>query len=370
MSKRFQVFFLLFLSLSFTLSAQMFITAEEVEKHGVIYRHLQPVNLSHDGKYLVTSEAVDDIKLKAKGVTRILRVLRFKDNKLEKIDSLELPIFHTVNLCVSDARDEMLVLGNYGTKLLKIDLKKMEMQTAFQLEKGKAGFKGGPFLLCHKGNFYATGWFYDEEQFWKGDYLAKMVFKKGEEVKFQKAVSLDGLYGKQDGRILLYHYAAPTQIYFNIAKDKERLTYLKVYRKKQEEIVDKGFQVRSVVGTEDWVFYSIQRKEKEPFEHCIKDFKTGEKFNIGDPKSYYAYPFAKGDILIVIVVQPNVQTFDAYYGTAGNKFQFDMFLSMEEMGPMKVTKDGKIYMLMTRHGIKIGEVKPLISKKSEKPTGS
>ena len=72
---------IIFFTIAIVISGQIvasdfFIKKEDIEKYGLIYNHLQPINLSPDGSYLVMSQAVEDIRLKAKGITRILRILR------------------------------------------------------------------------------------------------------------------------------------------------------------------------------------------------------------------------------------------------------------------------------------------------------
>lgn len=115
------------------------ISKAELEKKDVNMSKLDPVNLAADGSYFVAVEGIYDLEKRAQGFTRSLRIIRFPKKVLTTVDTIPLPITHWVNAVVNDTKNEVLVLGNHGTKILKVNLDTSDVQVIWQHTKGKPG---------------------------------------------------------------------------------------------------------------------------------------------------------------------------------------------------------------------------------------
>jgi len=338
------------------------ISKADLEKYDVDIKKLNPVNLAPDGSYFVAGEGVQDLEKRAQGFTRMLRVLRFSQKKLSKVDTILLPITQWVNAVVNDTKNEVLILGNQGTKILRVNLDTMQLETLWEHKKGKAGFKIGPSLLCDKGTYYATGWFYDEQQFWQGDFLVQLGIKeekKGQfEVRFLKRVKLDDVFiNKEEEFNKAHYYISGTELLYNIVKIKERKTHLMHYKNKQIHALDKGFLLDVFIGNAYKIFYSVVYDEKpEVLQHFVMDLKTKKKWKIGADNEYYTYPFLspKGDKLLVCVLNERYKVLTVYIAKEKDNYHLDKLLHNVPIGPMHISADGNVYSLMTPQWLRIG----------------
>ena len=338
------------------------ISKADLEKNDVDIKKLNPVNLGADGSYFVAGEGVQDLEKRAQGFTRMLRVLRFPKKTLSKVDTVLLPITHWVNAVVNDTKNEVLILGNHGTKILRVNLDTMELQTLWEHKKGKSGFKIGPSLLCDKGVYYATGWFYDEQQFWQGDFLVQLGIKEEKkdqfEVRFLKRLKLDDIFiNKEEEFNKAHYYISGTELLYNIVKTKERKTHLFHYKNKQIQTLDKGFLLDVFIGNSSKIFYSVVYEEKpEVLQHFVMDLKTKKKWKIGADNEYYTYPFLspRGEKLLVCVLNERYKLLTVYVAKEKENYRMDKLLHNVTIGPMHISADGNVYSLMTPQWLRIG----------------
>lgn len=340
------------------------ITAEELKAQGINYDLLDPINLSQDGSCFVACERITNIKRKSEGYTRTLRVIRFKDKKLDKIDTIDIPVTDWINGAVGNGKrkDEVFIIGDYGNKILKVDLNTKQIQTLLQYEKSKPGFKAGPFLLCHKGDFYATGWAYDQEQICEGDYIVKLQEDKKGQIKLTPAtvgsvgVKLDSIYQEQEGYGKVYFYISGTRFLYNWIYPKEKTTRLKLYSKGEEtQVIDSGYMLVIFIGTENKVFYSVIKEAKGPLRHYLVDTKNGKRQQVGKDDDPFTYPFLsdKGDVLVVVALENQYQKVTAYVGKEKDGYALKKFLHRVDPGAMKLSGDGRTFLLMHKNGLRI-----------------
>jgi hypothetical protein len=351
----------LLLSILNALSAQdWLVTKEEFAKRGINYNALQLVNLSPQGDYLTATELVNDVKIKAKGVTQILHVFRCKDKKLDKVDSVQIPITQMVNSALSDTRNEVWITGDYGNRYVRVNLGDMKPEIVFDYHKGISGFKAQAFLFAYKGEFFSTGWFYDKDQYTLGDALAKLELSKGDKLKFVKKIDLDKLYNADaSANVTTFYYVSGDLVYFNMIKPREKTTYLMAYKNQERIVVDQAYSLGAFIGTESRVFYTAKKEEKGPLQHFIKDLQTKKTWKIGEDNIPYTYPFmsVKGDVLVVVAISRNLNAIDAFFGDEKDNYRLKRFLKKEQAGPMKLSGNGKVYVLMRQDGLKYGEIK-------------
>lgn len=332
-----------------------FISSQTIEKYGINYRRLQPVNFSETGDYFVACEPIADIALKAQGITKVLRILHFQNNKLSHIDSIPLPVVHIVNISVNDKKDQVMVLANYGNKILLVDTKKLKIRTVFKYQRKKPGFKAGPLLICRRGKFYANGWFYDSNQIWRGDYLVRFKIRKKKPVRFIKKINEPKLFPKK-GMPVRYRSYAGERAFYAVMHIAQRTTYLMSYYKRKLAIIDKGYALGRCTGTVERVYYAMRYKPRDPMRYFIKDLESGKTWKIGKDDGNYSYPFlsAYAETLVVAVIDMPSKTLKAFYGKAENNYRLKPFLDKHPLGPMKLSANGRVYLVMSKEGIQIG----------------
>lgn len=204
-----------------------FISKKEISAKGMHYKSLEPINLSYDGKYFAALERVKNIKKKYKGITRILRIFRFENKKLVKVDALDIPIFHRSHATLGSKRNknELMIVGNHGTKYMKVDVEKMTLNTVFQHREGKAGFKGDSVIFSHGGKFYISGWRYDRKQYSKGNEVAYIKTSKRGKTRFVKKIDISNLFHKKYlkiGYVQSFCYISGEHFLFNVVNPKKR----------------------------------------------------------------------------------------------------------------------------------------------------
>ena len=144
---------ILLVGFSFVLASSLYagefiVKKSELQEKDVDYETMHPINLARDGSYFVGVEMIKDLETRAKGFTRALKVIRFENKKLSKVDTIEIPVTQWVNAVVNDKKDEVCVIGNYGTKIVRANLNTLQVDVLWEHKKGKEGFKAGPVLLC------------------------------------------------------------------------------------------------------------------------------------------------------------------------------------------------------------------------------
>ena len=358
---------LCFCQSGFAAPTHFFVDAKELEKAGIDYTNFFPINLAHNGSYFVGSIRVTDLRSRVDGVCWKLGVVKFSGQKFAGVDIISLPVIHWVNGVVSDQRDEVCVLAEHGTKILQVDLAKQKVRTIWEHQEGKPGFKAGPFLGCHRGYYFGSGWFYNNEKFWKGDYLAKFYIRRKKTdadkplFKTRKMIDLDWLYNRAvpGGFSKSHFYVSPGQIYFNVVKPAERKTHLFVYKDGKITPIDKGYMLNLFIGTPDRVYYRVIPEEKKKVaQHMVYDLKTGKRWKVAKDGAQFTYPFFTDDsqrlILVEVDRKYSKNTMSAYSGQAKHNYKLYKFIHRQPIGPMKVSYDGKHYLLMLRNGLLVG----------------
>lgn len=344
------LFTLAFLPLSILAqSNQTLIPVEELQKNGINLKVIEPVNIAYNGKYFVCMENVVDLSLKAQGITKILHVIHFDGDKVTKVDSAQIPITHRVNAAVNDRKDEVAIIGDYGTKLVHVNLKTMAVKVPFQHRRGRGGYKMEDFLFSDRGRFYANAWRYDKDQIWKGDYIVGMSFK-GKKARFKRMYDLKKNvteYKNKGFHQIVYHVSG-RHVLFNWVNIEEKTTTLYSFRNGKHTEIDEGFLMRIFMGAGNNVYYQVTKKEKGPERYIMKNLDNNKEWNIGKPGDKFTYPFMSKDGKTLIVYKPNYRrrVINAFYGKQENDFKLQRFVRFEKIAPMKFSADGSTYIMM------------------------
>ncbi len=370
LQKQFLLTFVFVCLLTPAFGKDFFISQKEIETQSdVNYLTINPIALSHEGDYFLVTERVKDLQTRAKGSAFNLLVFRFENGRLARIDKILLPITHLLNVAYAGRQHTALVSGDHGNKLILVNLRTNKIKTIFEYRKSRPGFKAGEMLLSNKGKFFSTGWFYDRNQYWKGDYLVRLRIDRKGKVKFEKKVDLEDLFAKRfndQGLVRSFYYVSDQKVFFNLIRLNDRKTSLMMYQSKRNyadgecHVVDEGFLISVFVGTDKRVFYIVQDEDKNP-SHYVKDVTLGKEGNLDSNKRWevkghglYSYPFLVDDTLVAIRMNLQTRSFNGYYGKEEDGYVMKRFLKNEVLGPMKISGNGKTYLLITPEGFKIG----------------
>lgn len=258
-------------------SADFFVSSLELNNLGINYKHMKPISLSKDGKYFLIFESVHDHALKAKKITQSLKILTIENETIGAVERIDLPIVNIVNAVVNDLKNEVVIIADYGNKIVRFNFDTLRLDILFHYKKGVAGFKSGPTLICSNGQYYTTGWFYDKNHFWKGDYLVRLDIENNTIKKFTKAFNIGELFFVKNGFIKQFCYAGGKQIYFTFVSPKEnRTTLMSLDAKKVSKKLDKGIIIVGLSGTHEHVFYAINKPSKKLIENYVLEVQ-GER---------------------------------------------------------------------------------------------
>ncbi|WP_372371513.1 hypothetical protein [Candidatus Uabimicrobium sp. HlEnr_7] len=349
-------FFIILSIISVAIYADSYsIAVDDISAHNVNYKTINPCALSNGASYFMATERVYDVKKVAKGNAYDMLIFRFNNKKLVKVDRIHLKLYQLVNVAYDNIKHRIYVVGNRGNKIIKIDALSGAQKTIFQYQKGNPGFKMGPFVICHDSKLYATGWFYDKDQNWLGDYIARIRFtKKG--VRFKRIASLDYLFRyayTSRGTVHTNYYVSGNLFYFSLIDQIDKKTHLMEFRNKKVTTIDSAHILSTFAANDQRIFY-ITKNKKNQYSHYLKNFVTGEKYKIGADGDRFTYPFMVKDRLVVLKTNIKQKTFNAYVGIEKERYLLMRFLKNETLGAMKISEDAKYYLFMSVDGMKIG----------------
>ncbi len=305
--------------------------------------------LSDKGDILACVEKIDDLTLRKAGNMYAVHILKLDidNNKLGSWKSVYCK-FKTINQFVlSDTGDKLLILGDGGTKISVLDTKSMELKSVFAHEKGKPGFRSEPVCMYYEGFFYIKGYFYDEEQFSKGYYIAKVDITKTGAAAFEKNLSIEELYKKFNGVVGSIYMVSPVTGYFSVIR-KDGM-HLIGYKDGEVKDIDKGFNIPDIAGAPERVIYNVVKSKNGSDETKLFDFKAGKSISLG---SYIPYSFIARNTGKVIVMA----TFDYarlkmsfYFANEEDNFKIKPLFENVDPGAFKLSADGHVYAYLSKN---------------------
>lgn len=365
-AKIFVLFFLLILA---STSAEWMVKSDDFQKAGIKYMDWKPAILATSGQFVVGYDFLD-FEQRKKGFVYALRIFRLKKDKTFEIQSIPLPITFLVGVALTNNDKTAVVVGDYGAKIVKVNLTTSEVSTIFQYEKGKPGFRTETLVVSWQDRVYLSGYFYDREQFWQGDYIVELVVpEKKEEAQFIKKTSLTSIYERLKLQPRIMQVISGDSVYFAFlpkVQDKKNPPPMQLVGFHRNEMVevDKALGIGNFAGTPDRIYCSIRRSPKS-WDTYIKNLQTGKKWPLGDKDVSYTYPFISEDGKTVVFCTVDVvgQKMTAYYAQEKDGYKTKLLLKEVPIGPMKLSRDGKAYMYMSKDGVQVD----FIPEDNEKP---
>jgi hypothetical protein len=317
--------------------------------HKVNFMKFRICLLSDKGDLLVGMEEIDDLTLRKAGNMYAVHILKLdmENNKLTSWKTAYANVVKFNQVILSDKGDKLLIIGDGGTKLFVLDTNSMEMKCVFKHEKGKAGFRSEPIGMYYEGFFYVKGYFYDEEQYSQGGYIAKVDITKTGAAAFEKNLNIDELYTKLDGIVASLYIVSPVTGYFSVVR-KEGI-HLIAYKDGELKEIDKGFDIPDIAGAPSRVIYNVIKSKKATDETKLFDFKTGKSISLG---SYIPYSFiarTTGKVVVMAKFDYARVKMSFYFAKEDDKFQVKPLFENVDPGSFKLSADGHVYAYLSKN---------------------
>ncbi|WP_372368364.1 hypothetical protein [Candidatus Uabimicrobium sp. HlEnr_7] len=330
------------------------ISRKELEKQGINYKTLINSILSEQHQFVLAYSILSK-EDKAKGNVYALHKFTLeKDGKIG-VHTVKLPIFFFGGIALTNKGRSAIVVGNYGTKILRVSTKSLKFKTIYEYKKGVSGYKANVFTVGHRGKVFLDGYFYDENQFSQGDYIVEFIEKrKKKTVDFVKKIDLKKLYNKLGGVPKVMNLHTGDIAYISVPNYKERQTYLHYYNKGKTEIVDKGLLIGAFAGAHHRLFYTVLR-DKKTRRSYVKDLKTKKVWEFGKPQVPYTYPFISkdGKVILACTVDIKEQRMTVYVAREQDDYKLHVLLDDVSVGPFKLSNSGDYYLYYNNKGIAV-----------------
>lgn len=346
---------------------QWSVTRSDLDRYAIDFFQFKPALFSTKGDMFIGYEFMD-FESRKKGLVYGLRVFRFKPEGKFTIDTIPLPISFVVSMALTENDQTAIVVGNYGSKILKVNLRTSKVDTIFQFTPGKPGFRTENLVISWAGKVYLSGYFYDKEQYCLNEAIVELRYADPKpENLFYQTTNLTEVHKQIGGQPHIMYIVNGDVVYFAYTKPPRKLTteekkagnnmYLYCWNKDKLIEIDRGTAVGNFAGTPDRVYYSIikDRKTRGTYVKKLTDRKV---WAIGEKDVPYTYPFISNDGKLVIFCTVSVldQRMNVYFAKEQENFKTQQMIQETSVGPMKLSGDGKMYLLMTPDEIKVGPV--------------
>jgi len=317
--------------------------------HKVNFAKFRICLLSDKGDLLVGMEEIDDLTQRKAGNMYAIHILKLDigNNKVSSWKTAYVNFAKLNQVILSDNGDKLLAIGDGGTKLSVLDTSSMEIKSVFKHKKGKPGFRCEPIGMYYEGFFYVKGYFYDEEQYSQGEYIAKVDITKTEAEAFEKNLNIDDLYKKLDGTVASLYMVSPVTGYFSVIK--KDVIHLIAYKDGELKEIDRGFDIPDIAGAPTKVIYNVIKSKKASDETKLFDFKTGKSISLG---SYIPYSFiarATGKVVVMAKFDYTRVKMSFYFAKEDDKFQVKPLFENVDPGSFKLSADGRIYAFLSKN---------------------
>lgn len=348
MHKRVLFFFLLLSIFCGSMHAQWKITRDDLKKEGINPSQFKMAILSSKGNFAIGYDFLD-FEHKKKGEIYALRIIHFQTNEKFQIKTVILPFNFLVGIGLINNEKTAIIVGDYGSKIISVDLKTLQITTIFEYKKNQPGFKTETLVVSWKNKIYLSGYFYDRRQYWEGDYVVELLHnEKTNQVQFIKKMNLEDVYKKIGMQPYTFQLISGDMAYFATKKHSTEDTLVSMtlyyYKNQQLKEIDQGYGIGGFAGTDDILFYNVFRKDWETY---IISLDGKLKRDISEKRVSYTYPFISenSQTIVFCTFDLYVQTMDIYYATKQDQYQKRLLKTMP-IGAMKLSGDGKTYLHM------------------------
>ncbi|HNZ66936.1 MAG TPA: hypothetical protein PKM32_06155, partial [Planctomycetota bacterium] len=259
--KKIHLYFILFFFFSLSIQGQWQISKEDLAKAGIEHSSFKMAILTTKGNLAIGYEYLD-LEHRKKGEIYALHLIYLKPNNAFEVKSVVLPFTFLVGIGLIQNEKKAIIVGNYGTKIIILDLKTLEIKTIFEYQPKQPGFRTGTLVVGFKNKVYLSGYFYDKDQYWLGDYVAELIVSEDtNNIEFYKKINLQDAYSQIGGQPYIYQLISGNMAYFGIPRQRDSKNRpqmdLYFYKNKKVEKIASGLTIGAFAGTEDVVFYTV-----------------------------------------------------------------------------------------------------------------
>lgn len=358
--KKSLILLLFFVLIAPYIQSEWKISREELENRKINYRNLEFAILSPKGDYAIGYSFYSDIEHKKRGEIYCLHIFKFGKNGKIDIKEVPLKINVLIGIALNDKDKTIVVVGNYGSIILTVDLKTYRVTKVFEYRKNIAGFRTETLVVQWNNRIYLTGYFYDKEQYWEGDYLVELILPneaKKQALEFRKKVDLRKVYDELKAQPIIMQVISDKMIYFVIRAtdaNKKPIQKLMCYNNGKVQEVERGLGIGNFAGTEKKIYASILTKDKT-WDTYIKNVNNTGKVSLGEPNICYTYPFISENAKTAMFCSVNYfnQTMNIYYAQEKDKYQKKVLYENVPMGLLKISATGNAYLRHAPDGVEV-----------------
>lgn len=325
---------------------------------GIDCRRLNILDYSGDGSVFLAVERVGDLQTRLKGFCWNLRIFRFNSqNHLVRMNPILIPIIHFENFAVSDDGQTMIVSGEYGSKLLKIDLTSGNVETVFSRIPGKAGFRPEGRIWYAGGAFFCKGYFLDQGGRLIKNAVVKLDLSQPNQPQFfQETWDLDDTY-KHLGKPLTELLISAATGFFTGKSDSGKET---LYYSDNGKIspLDSATAFGRVAAGGNRVFYTVF-VDKNMFEGILRDLSSQKTWNLRENKPF-GLPYISKDGSVAVLGLPGTKKgfFSYFYGKQDDGFILHPIPDLQEVPRLffRLSADGKAFAGLGPQGLIFGTI--------------
>ncbi len=332
------------------------VTPARLQQLGIHRGMLLPSVLSHDGNVLLATEKQPDPKLKAQGKVWMLHVFHIDWNAHNvSMKTMYVPTTNFDQSALAPDSRHVLAICDAGTEFIAIDLKHMTARIIFKNRVGVAGFRSYPEVLWYQNKaFHVVGYYYDAKGFAHGDSIAA-VDLDGTGVSAFKQVRDIHYQAKKTRSFCIGQWYSDNEAYFGGVEPSDKMMHLNAWIGNTPMPVDIALGYGGMAVGQDRVFY-LARYTRTKYGAVVYDTSERKRWQIGDGKTIYAYPYMSDDGSTILVSHFNFQnhTMTVWYGREQDNFHLIPVPGLVNVRPgtIRFAKNGRVLVFYNDDGLR------------------
>jgi hypothetical protein len=332
---------------------------------GIDIHQFKIVEFSGNDRVLLAIERVNRLSLRAKGYVWVLRIIHVEptNDAITNVRSVLLPISDIQNMAISDDGKTAIIVAQYGTKILQVNVEKGTFKTIFSHEVGKPGFRSDKRLCWyHNGKFYTEGYFYDPQGYWISNDIVSLDLSHPNSIQlFQKKWDIDETQksiGIPQVGIFVSGHEGFWGIRSSSGSNADEIALYHIENGKAQ-LLDTAQSYGGWAATDHRILYAALRKDGS-HDVIIKDTASGKSWNLASGSTPYLYPYLSRDGKVAVVATMDFKngTISFFYAKEENNFQLQPLTDLQNLplGIFRLSPDGKRYAFENRDGLIIGNI--------------
>jgi hypothetical protein len=351
------VFILIFLQ-TCAAAAQIEYNSSYLARYGVDFSRFKMATFSENGKVGVGLEKVNSLKLRIKGDVWILRIFKFDTyNRILGIKSVLLPVSDIDNIAVDRKGKIAVIISQYGTEFLKVNLQSGKIKILFKHTKGKPGFRAQIFLGYRDGNFIAQGYFYDSKGYWLSNAVAKLNLSHPNSSNFFSKTWNIGKTFKQLGNVKSWWIVSGSEGF--IAAQKGEKVNLYHFDNGKITHLDTAKAYGGFAAANHRILYFALRPNGIR-QTIIKDTLSGKTWILENSRTPYLYPYLSenGKIAVFALLNLKLARISFFYARQTDNFKVHPLKNLQNvlLGVFRLSGNGKRYSFQNKNGLFIGSL--------------